>query len=66
MSGKNQKHEVSLKMIIDGLGKFVQDQNKASTLILYTILFYSSSSILGAKQNLISPKLATLYFKING
>jgi hypothetical protein len=30
MSGKNQKHEVSLKMIIDGLGKFVQDQNKAS------------------------------------
>ena len=30
MAGKNQKHEVSLKMIIDGLGKFVQDQNKAS------------------------------------
>jgi len=30
MAGKNQQHEVSLKMIIDGLGKFVQDQKKAS------------------------------------
>ncbi len=30
MAGKNQQHEVSLKMLIEGLGKFVQDQNKAS------------------------------------
>jgi hypothetical protein len=30
MAGKNQQHEVTLKMLIEGLGKFVQDQNKAS------------------------------------